>query len=123
MERDGRPHRSELAESAYLGSNSLFPYVCLHFFLSNTEHFPCSSRDCRIIFCSIANIVANAKELSSVFAYVLATCGSPSLVCVVGNHLLIHLKEAGEAGMSEGTSYRPKLSTINFVKENVASGN
>lgn len=44
----------------------------------------------------------------------LNVCGTPTLICVVGNHLLIHLREAGEVGVNAGTSYRLRISAINF---------
>ncbi|EJD00607.1 uncharacterized protein FOMMEDRAFT_159364 [Fomitiporia mediterranea MF3/22] len=33
---------------------------------------------------------------------------SPTLLCVLGSHLLINLKEAGERGVNEGTDYRSR---------------
>lgn len=67
-----------------------------------------------MIFCSAANILGNITKFSSFFAYVLNVCGTPTLICVVGNHLLIHLREAGEVGVNAGTSYRLRISAINF---------
>ena len=40
--------------------------------------------------------------------------GNPALLCVMGNHLIIHLKEAAEKGLNEGTSYR--LETLNAIE-------
>lgn len=41
--------------------------------------------------------------------------GDPTLLYVLGNHLLIHLKVAGENGLNEGTSYRSaRISSISF---------
>ena len=67
-----------------------------------------------VILCSIANILVTATEFNLYFAYILAYCGNPSLVCVVGNYLLIHLREAGDARRNGGTSYKPNLSSIDF---------
>ena len=75
-----------------------------------------------VMLCLIANIVGFATNFGSFFSFVLYVCGSPSLLCVLGNHLLIHLKEAGEAGRNEGTSYAPKNSSINFADGHLVSG-
>ena len=61
-------------------------------------------------------------EFTSFFAYVLNACGSPSLVCVAGNYLLIHLKESGEAGVIEGASYGEKVTSIKFAEDRVTPG-
>ncbi|KAH8109850.1 hypothetical protein DFH11DRAFT_1515066, partial [Phellopilus nigrolimitatus] len=48
-------------------------------------------------------------------ANLLGVLGSPRLLCVLGSHLLVHLKEAGERGANGGTSYRMKtMSNIKF---------
>ncbi|KAH8112219.1 hypothetical protein DFH11DRAFT_1545911 [Phellopilus nigrolimitatus] len=48
-------------------------------------------------------------------AELLNVLGSPSLLCVLGSHLLVHLKEAGERGANGGTSYRMRtMSNIEF---------
>ena len=41
---------------------------------------------------------------------------------MAGDYLLMHLKEVGGAGIDEGTSHRPKISSMNFAEENIASG-
>ncbi|EJD04979.1 uncharacterized protein FOMMEDRAFT_154132 [Fomitiporia mediterranea MF3/22] len=71
-----------------------------------------------VILCCVLNIV----EISVIFvnefsAAVLAAAGSPILVCVLGAHLLINLKEAGELGVNEGTNYRSRtVSDIRFAE-------
>lgn len=76
-----------------------------------------------MIFCSAANILGNVMKFSSFFATVLAVCGTPTLICVVGNHLLIHLREAGERGVNKGTSYRPReFSAIDFGINHITTG-
>ncbi|KAH8105641.1 hypothetical protein DFH11DRAFT_1691975 [Phellopilus nigrolimitatus] len=46
----------------------------------------------------------------------LSIMGSPSFLCVLGSRLLVHLKEAGERGVNEGTSYRMRtVSTMGFA--------
>ncbi|EJC97509.1 uncharacterized protein FOMMEDRAFT_163062 [Fomitiporia mediterranea MF3/22] len=61
------------------------------------------------------------KRFSDINRFVptlMNAAGSPSLLCVIGSHLLIHLKEAGERGMNEGTSYRLRtLSDIGFAED------
>lgn len=37
---------------------------------------------------------------------VVAALGSSSFLSVLGSHMLLNLKEAGEKGLNEGTSYR-----------------
>lgn len=90
--------------------------------LHKTNRYSCLLVCPSVIFCSAVNLVAYATELGPLFAAVLNACGQPALLCVLGNHLLIHLKEAGEAGMNEGTSYKPKVSSIDFGSDTVASG-
>ncbi|KAH8106463.1 hypothetical protein DFH11DRAFT_1468308, partial [Phellopilus nigrolimitatus] len=52
---------------------------------------------------------------NALLAALLAALGSPSLLCVLGSHLLVHLKEAAERGANGGTSYRMKtMSSIGF---------
>lgn len=54
-------------------------------------------------------------DLSTLLENVFNTVGSPSLLCVLGSHLLIHLREAAEEGLNEGTSYRLySVSAIDF---------
>ena len=72
--------------------------------------------------CATANMIANATGLSSYFAYIVNACGQLPVLCILGSHLLIHLKEAGETGMNEGTSYKPEISSMNFAGDHVASG-
>lgn len=40
-------------------------------------------------------------------------------MCVAGNYLLIHLKEAGEDGMNGNST---EISTINFAEGHIVSG-
>ncbi|THH05340.1 hypothetical protein EW145_g4868 [Phellinidium pouzarii] len=71
-----------------------------------TRNRPCSLRSA--IFSSIAQILAvelnNSTSLwpSAIFG-VLA---SQTLMCVLGSHLLVHLKDAAQKGVNGGTSYR-----------------
>ncbi|KAH8106563.1 hypothetical protein DFH11DRAFT_1233451 [Phellopilus nigrolimitatus] len=69
----------------------------------------------RVIFCSVTEIMAIQLLISStVVADLLDVLGSPSLLCLLGSRLLVHLKEAGEIGAG-GTSYRMNtMSNIEF---------
>lgn len=76
--------------------------------------------DLSVLFCSLANIVgsntANARG-STLLSYVLIATGSPALLCVLGNHLLIHLKEASEAQLNEGVDPESNCaSTVQFAR-------
>ncbi|KAL5530955.1 hypothetical protein ACEPAG_3831 [Sanghuangporus baumii] len=59
------------------------------------------------IFCNVAMIISDTTTDPHVVSKViLGILGSPSLLVVLGARLLVHLKEAGEKGVNEGTSYR-----------------
>lgn len=69
----------------------------------------------RTIFCSVVNVIDYTADLSALLGNMINTVGNPSLLCVLGSHLLIHLKEAADEGRNEGTSYRSKsISIIEF---------
>ncbi|KAH8109395.1 hypothetical protein DFH11DRAFT_1515630 [Phellopilus nigrolimitatus] len=69
-----------------------------------------------VILCNIMVIVSfqlNAQHFS--LASLLSVLGYPRLLSVLGNHLLVHLKEAGERGANGGTSYRmTTMSSMRF---------
>ncbi|KAH8112162.1 hypothetical protein DFH11DRAFT_1511888 [Phellopilus nigrolimitatus] len=66
-----------------------------------------------VIFCSVMEIVSDQLEVpNAVLANLLSVLGSPSLLCILGSHLLVHLKEAGERGGNGGTSYRMRTMSI-----------
>ncbi|KAH8109380.1 hypothetical protein DFH11DRAFT_1515683 [Phellopilus nigrolimitatus] len=45
----------------------------------------------------------------------LSVLGYPSILCVLGSRLLVHLKEAGERQTNGGTSYRmTTMSSMRF---------
>ena len=49
-------------------------------------------------------------------AAILSAAGSPTLLSILGGHLLINLKEAGEMGANGGTNYRlSRISDIDFA--------
>ncbi|EJD07103.1 uncharacterized protein FOMMEDRAFT_152461 [Fomitiporia mediterranea MF3/22] len=59
-----------------------------------------------VIFCCILRITANqTKNVNSIVVYILDSIENPTLLCILGNRLLINLKEAGEFGQNEGTNY------------------
>ena len=64
--------------------------------------------------------------LNTVASYVVYASGNPVLLCVVGSHLLLRLKQAADNGRDESTSYKPDISAMNFdlgpMSENGASG-
>ncbi|KAH8109224.1 hypothetical protein DFH11DRAFT_1861733 [Phellopilus nigrolimitatus] len=69
-----------------------------------------------VIFVSVMEIMSNQLFITNVLlANLLGVLGSPSFLCVLGSHLLVHLKEAGERGANGGTSYKMKtMSNIEF---------
>ena len=42
---------------------------------------------------------------------ILASLGNPAFLCVLGSRMLFNLKEAGERGQNEGTSYNATSKT------------
>ncbi|EJD04960.1 uncharacterized protein FOMMEDRAFT_154110 [Fomitiporia mediterranea MF3/22] len=68
-----------------------------------------------LVYFTIARI--RLEDVSPFVSYLLNAAGSPALLCVLGSHLLINLKEAGEMGVNEGTNYRSRVvSNIEFTK-------
>ncbi|OCB85036.1 hypothetical protein A7U60_g7993 [Sanghuangporus baumii] len=72
-----------------------------------------------VIFCFICKIIVFCiKEITPFVSTTLGSAGSPTLLCVLGSHLLINLKEAGERGANGGTNYTPRtVSEIDFGEE------
>ncbi|KAH8109362.1 hypothetical protein DFH11DRAFT_1515672 [Phellopilus nigrolimitatus] len=69
-----------------------------------------------VIFCSVMGIVADQLFIPNILlANLLTVLGNPRLLCVLGSHLLVHLKEAGERRSNGGTSYRMRtMSSMQF---------
>lgn len=69
------------------------------------------------IFCNVAMIISDTTTNPAVVSKaILGIIGSPSLLVILGARLLVHLKEAGEKGVNEGTSYRVEtLSNMDFA--------
>lgn len=68
----------------------------------------------RVIFYSLTAIIGDLMGLGNVAAYVIYAAGNPVLLCVVGGHLLINLKQATGVGHSEGTSYDSSFTSMDF---------
>ncbi|KAH8109356.1 hypothetical protein DFH11DRAFT_1515691 [Phellopilus nigrolimitatus] len=64
-----------------------------------------------VIFCCIMRILYISNPL---LANLMSALGSPSLLSVLGSHLLVHLKEAGVRQVNGGTSYR--MMTMNSMQ-------
>ena len=59
--------------------------------------------------------MSNEVDFSQLVQDSIGALGNPTLLCVLGSHLLIHLREAAEEGRNEGTSYRlSSFSAIEF---------
>ncbi|KAH8109403.1 hypothetical protein DFH11DRAFT_946574 [Phellopilus nigrolimitatus] len=68
-----------------------------------------------VIFCSVMGMIADKPFKPNLF-YLLTVLVYPKLLCLLGSHLLIHLKEAGERGANGGTSYRmTAMSSMRFT--------
>lgn len=77
----------------------------------------------RAILCSIFAIVSDMSSISEQFAAqnVINALGNPTLLCILGSRMFFNLREAGEAGVNEGTnvgSYRSTTSSIGFQEPN-----
>ena len=120
MERDSRYQWNKTCRRFTPRPSYLLLHVGLVFLLHSWDWLDCSSILKRVIFCCVVNIVASVAELGTLSFYILYVAGSPTLLCILGNYLLIHLKEAGEIGLNEGTSYRFDLnSSMNFGQEQI----
>jgi hypothetical protein len=69
---------------------------------------------------------ANATTISTE-QLLLGAAGNPTLLCILGCHMFFNLKEAGEAGLNEGTNVSsypglPTISSIHFDEPNNEDG-
>ena len=72
-----------------------------------------------VIFISVFAIVVNFTiESNALFVYALDVLANPSLLSILGAHLLFNMKEAGAKGLNEGTSCGSK-STISDIESGV----
>ncbi|KAL5512653.1 hypothetical protein ACEPAG_2919 [Sanghuangporus baumii] len=69
-----------------------------------------------VIACCIFNIIEFWVVFSNeLLAGILAALGNPAFLTILGNRMLFNLKEAGERGQNEGTSYRVPSRTISDI--------
>ena len=47
---------------------------------------------------------------------ILVQLGNPAFLCVLGSRMLFNLKEAGERGQNEGTSYNATSRTVSGME-------
>ncbi|KAL5480257.1 hypothetical protein ACEPAI_1527 [Sanghuangporus weigelae] len=68
------------------------------------------------ISCSVINIITNRVIFSSPsLGAVLNSLGNPTFLSLLGSRMLFNLKEAGERGQNEGTSYTISSRTISAI--------
>ncbi|OCB87157.1 hypothetical protein A7U60_g5671 [Sanghuangporus baumii] len=66
-----------------------------------------------VIIITVFAILGFKLQLSTVFlGTLLNTLGNPSFLCILGSRILINLKDAGEQGCNEGTSYKVPTRTV-----------
>ena len=70
-----------------------------------------------IFLCVLRMLEASIVINNSLATNILGVVGSPTLLSILGGHLLINLKEAGEIGVNEGTNYRStSVGNISFAE-------
>lgn len=72
---------------------------------------------CRsVIAFSLVNIIGYQNHIENSFSQgLMVVTDNTSLLCVLGSRMFFHMKEAGERGVNEGTSYRLKtISQMEF---------
>ena len=63
------------------------------------------------------NIVKFRIRVSSIFVSdILNVLGNPALLTILGSRMLFNLKEVGERGQNEGTSYRTSTSAMSDIE-------
>ena len=63
----------------------------------------------------MANIIASAADWSTETSYALEILGSPTVLCLFGCRMLIHLKDIGDRDANGGTSIQQAtLSNMEF---------
>lgn len=73
--------------------------------------------------CTMANIIAVFTETNPIATFALVAVGNPPLLCVVGNYLLIHLREAaGYCPDDETTQYLEpqQISSIRYDYDQIS---
>lgn len=66
-------------------------------------------------------MVSSLATMSPILHIVFDTVGEPALLCVLGSHLLIHLREAAEDDRNEGTSYSLSSNYANQYEQDAES--
>lgn len=63
------------------------------------------------------NIMWYKLIISNAFlANLLQSLGRPSFLCILGSSMLFNLKEAGERGLNQGTSYRVNSRSVSAME-------
>ena len=60
----------------------------------------------RALACSLFSILQFVKIDNEVLSNVFEGLGSPTLLCILGSHMMFNLKEAGERGLNVGTNLK-----------------
>ncbi|OCB91809.1 hypothetical protein A7U60_g922 [Sanghuangporus baumii] len=70
-----------------------------------------------VVACCVLNILQfKIHVTNNILAGILSTLGCPSLLCVVGSHMLFNLKEAGNRDLIENSTYSAESGgTIEYV--------
>ncbi|KAH8105637.1 hypothetical protein DFH11DRAFT_1643098, partial [Phellopilus nigrolimitatus] len=70
-----------------------------------------------VVFCSVIDIIGDQAAFTNIFlSTLLQFLGSPSLLCLLGSRLLVHLKKAGEREVNGEASYGMRtVSTMGFA--------
>lgn len=67
-----------------------------------------------MVFCCLFDVLMYKAGDNFFLANILEALGDPTLLCVLGSRMLINLKEAGERGVNEGTSY--KMTSVSGIE-------
>ena len=71
----------------------------------------------RVIFVSVFAIMDFRLQIpNALVTHVLDALGNPAFLCILGSRMLFNLKEAGERGQNEGTSYDATLRTVSEME-------
>ncbi|OCB87149.1 hypothetical protein A7U60_g5663 [Sanghuangporus baumii] len=69
-----------------------------------------------VISCSVVAVLSFKLQIENqVLSNILSSLGNPALLSLLGTRMLFNLKEAGERGQNEGTSYRVQSGTVSEI--------
>ncbi|KAL5524841.1 hypothetical protein ACEPAF_9987 [Sanghuangporus sanghuang] len=69
-----------------------------------------------VISCSVVAVLSFKVQIENqVLSNILSSLGNPALLSLLGTRMLFNLKEAGERGQNEGTSYRVQSGTVSEI--------